>query len=380
MTSTVSWMTEELRVFQSSVRKFYELEFVPRMPGWAKNQCVDRDTWRMAAELGLLCASIPEKYGGHGGTPAHDAIIFMEQGRIGDSSFGNPLHNIVSHYIVTFGTQEQKLNWLPQMAQADKIAGIAMTEPGTGSDLQSIKTTAIRDGDEYVINGSKTYISNGLIGDLFVVVCKTDPDENAKGLSLLVVETEGLKGFSRGQPLEKIGTKGQDTTELFFEDVRVPLSALLGHSEGQGFYQLMKQLPWERLIIAITAVGLMEYAFDVTLAYVKERRAFGQTIFDFQNSRFKLAEAKTKLELLRAFVDQSLSKHLAGNLSVAEAAMAKWWGTEALCEVVDDCVQLHGGAGYMLEYPIARLYTDVRVQRIYGGSNEIMKELIARSF
>ncbi len=373
------WMTEELQIFRDAVRKFYKKEFIPRASEWRRNHCVGSHIWKLAAEQGLLCASIPEEYGGMGGSAAHDAVIFMEQGRIGDSAFGNPLHNIVSHYILAFGTEDQKHHWLPKMARGERIAGIAMTEPGTGSDLQNISTTAIRDGDEYVINGAKTYISNGLIGNLFVVVCKTDPSEAAKGVSLLVVETDDLEGFSRGKPLEKIGTPGQDTAELFFDNVRVPATALLGDQTGQGFYQLMEQLPWERLLIGITAVGLMEYALETTLEYVHNRKAFGKTIFQFQNSRFKLAEAKTKLELLRAFVDQSLVKHLDNALTVEEAAMLKWWSTDTLCEIVDDCVQLHGGAGYMLEYPIARLYADVRVQRIYGGSNEIMKELVARS-
>ncbi len=379
MMGSPAWMNEEVEAFQASMKKFYLKEFVPRMPTWEANHCVEPEIWQLAAGQGMLCTSIPECYGGMGGTAAHDAVVFMEQGAIGDSSFGNPLHNIVAHYILAFGTEAQKQDWLPKLAAAERIGGIAMTEPAAGSDLQAITTTARRDGDHYVINGSKTYISNGLIGNLFIVVCKTNPDAKAKGVSLLVVETEGLAGFSRGQPLRKIGTQGQDTAELFFDEVRVPQTALLGHLEGQGFYQLMQQLPWERLLIAITAVGLLDYAISLTVEYTRQRRVFGGSLFDLQNTRFKLAEARTKLELLRAFVNQSIQKYMDGQLSAAEASMAKWWSTDALCDVVDDCVQLHGGAGVMLDYPIARLYADVRVQRIYGGSNEIMKELIARS-
>lgn len=374
------WITDDLAIFQDSVRKFIERELVPHEDRWWKQQHVDRDAWRQAGEFGMLCASIPEEYGGGGGTFAHEAIIAYEQARAIASSLGTNVHSgIVAHYLLRYGSDAQKRRWLPKMATGEMVAAIAMSEPGAGSDLKNVKTRAVRDGDHYVINGSKTFISNGLLADLVCVVVKTDPDKGAKGVSIVVVETAGLPGFRRGRVLEKIGQKGQDTAELFFDDVRVPCANLLGAEEGQGFYQLMQQLPQERMIIALGALGSMERALDDTVAYVRARKVFGTDLIDLQNTRFKLAECKTNARIARVFVDDCIAKVLRGELDPETAAMAKWWCTQRAGEIIDECLQLHGGYGYMLEYPIARLYVNSRVSRIYGGSNEIMKELIART-
>lgn len=374
------WITDDLAIFQDSVRKFIERELVPHEDRWWKQQHVDRDVWRQAGEFGMLCASIPEEYGGGGGTFAHEAIIAYEQARAIASSLGTNVHSgIVAHYLLRYGSDAQKRRWLPKMATGELVAAIAMSEPGAGSDLKNVKTRAVRDGDHYVINGSKTFISNGLLADLVCVVVKTDPDKGAKGVSIVVVETAGLPGFRRGRVLEKIGQKGQDTAELFFDDVRVPCANLLGAEEGQGFYQLMQQLPQERMIIALGALGSMERALDDTVAYVRARKVFGTDLIDLQNTRFKLAECKTNARIARVFVDDCIAKVLRGELDPETAAMAKWWCTQRAGEIIDECLQLHGGYGYMLEYPIARLYVNSRVSRIYGGSNEIMKELIART-
>lgn len=374
------WITDDLAIFQDSVRKFIERELVPHEDRWWKQQHVDRDAWRQAGEFGMLCASIPEEYGGGGGTFAHEAIIAYEQARAIASSLGTNVHSgIVAHYLLRYGSDAQKRRWLPKMATGELVAAIAMSEPGAGSDLKNVKTRAVRDGDHYVINGSKTFISNGLLADLVCVVVKTDPDKGAKGVSIVVVETAGLPGFRRGRVLEKIGQKGQDTAELFFDDVRVPCANLLGAEEGQGFYQLMQQLPQERMIIALGALGSMERALDDTVAYVRARKVFGTDLIDLQNTRFKLAECKTNARIARVFVDDCIAKVLRGELDPETAAMAKWWCTQRAGEIIDECLQLHGGYGYMLEYPIARLYVNSRVSRIYGGSNEIMKELIART-
>ncbi|MCP3726659.1 acyl-CoA dehydrogenase family protein [Paraburkholderia sp. CNPSo 3272] len=374
------WITDDLVLFQDSIRKFIERELVPHEERWWKQQHVDREVWRKAGEFGMLCASIPEEYGGGGGTFAHEAIIALEQSRAMVSSLGTNVHSgIVAHYILRYGTEEQKHKWLPKMASGERVAAIAMSEPGAGSDLKSIKTRAVRDGDHYVINGSKTFISNGLLADLICVVVKTDPAQGAKGVSIVVVETDGLPGFRRGRVLEKMGQKGQDTAELFFDDVRVPCANLLGTEEGKGFYQLMQQLPQERMIIALGALSAMEKALDVTTAYVRERKVFGMSLLDMQNTRFKLAECKTHATIARTFIDDCMAKVLRGELDAETAAMAKWWCTQRSCEIVDECLQLHGGYGYMMEYPIARLYVNARVSKIFGGSNEIMKELIART-
>lgn len=379
-TSQSPWITEDLSMFQDAIRKFIERELVPHEERWWKQQHVDRETWRKAGEIGMLCASIPEEYGGGGGSFAHEAIIAYEQSRALASSLGTNVHSaIVAHYILRYGTEAQKQRWLPKMATGEMVGAIAMSEPGAGSDLKSVKTRAVRDGDHYVINGSKTFISNGLLADLICVVVKTAPDKGAKGVSIVVAETAGLEGFRRGRVLEKIGQKGQDTAELFFDNVRVPCDNLLGDEEGRGFYQLMQQLPQERMIIAVGALGAMERALDETVAYVRDRQVFGTSLIELQNTRFKLAECKTHATIARAFVDDCMAKVLRGDLTPETAAMAKWWCTQKSCEIIDECLQLHGGYGYMAEYPIARLYVNARVGKIYGGSNEIMKELIART-
>jgi acyl-CoA dehydrogenase len=375
-----SWQTEDLDPFRDLVRTFFAKEVTPHQERFAEQQHVDRELWRKAGEIGLHCVSIPEAYGGGGGTFAHEAVLLEEQARAGDSSFGIGVHSgIVAHYLLAYGTEAQRHRWLPQLAAGELVGAIAMTEPGAGSDLQGITTRAVRDGDEYVINGAKTFITNGGQAGLVIVVAKTDPGQGAKGISLLVVQTDRAEGFRRGRVLNKVGLHGQDTAELFFDDVRVPAANLLGEVEGQGFGQLMRQLPQERLIIAVGSIAAIERAVEVTVEYVKQRRAFGRELFDFQNTRFVLAECATEAAVTRSFVDDCIERHLADELDATTAAMAKWWSTDRLCRVVDDCVQLFGGYGYMTEYPIARAWADARVQRIYGGTNEIMKELIARS-
>lgn len=377
------WMSEELVILRDQARRFLEREMVPHRERWEQAGVVDREAWKKAGAAGLLCASIPEEYGGGGGTRAHDVVIAEETGRAGlggGFGAGNGVHsNIVAHYILNYGTEEQKKRWLPGMATGGLIGAIAMTEPGTGSDLQSVRTTAKRDGDHYVINGQKTFITNGQNADLVFVVAKTDATAGASGVSIIAVETEKAKGFRRGRNLEKIGMHAQDTSELFFDDVRVPRENLLGATEGQGFKQLMVQLAWERLSCAFGAVVAMERAVELTVDYVKERKAFGQPIMGFQNTQFKLAEAKTQAVIARTFVDELMMRLLAGTLDPATAAMAKWWTTDAQCKVIDECLQFFGGYGYMTEYPIARMYQDARVQKIYAGTNEVMKLLIART-
>ncbi len=307
-------------------------------------------------------------------------MIAQEQGRAGISGFGNSVHSgIVAHYIEAYGTEEQKKKWLPKMATGEMVAAIAMTEPGTGSDLQGVRTTARKEGNQYVLNGQKTFITNGQQATLICVVAKTDPNAGAKGISLIMVETEEVEGFRRGRNLDKIGQHAQDTSELFFDDVKVPTSNLLGAAEGMGFIQLMQQLPQERLIIAVQACVAMEKAVQVTADYVKERTAFGKRILDFQNTQFKLAECKTEATIARVFTDDCAVKLLDGKLDATTAAMAKWWTTQKQCEIVDTCLQFFGGYGYMMEYPIAQMYADGRIQKIYGGTNEIMKLLIART-
>jgi acyl-CoA dehydrogenase len=381
MSATQSpWITDDLVIFQDSIRRFIANELVPHEERWWKQQYIDRDMWLKAGEFGMLLPSIPEQYGGGGGTFAHDAIVTLEQSRAMCTSLGTNVHSgIVAHYLLRYASEEQKLDWLPKMARGELVAAIAMSEPGAGSDLQAIKTRAVRDGDQYVINGSKTFITNGYHADIILVVAKTDPEKGAKGTSIIVVETKDLAGFRRGRILEKIGQKGQDTTELFFDDVRVPAANLLGPEEGKGFVQLMQQLPQERMIIALGALATMERAVEETAEYVRSRKVFGQTLLDLQNTRFKLAECKSIATIARAFVDDCMVKVLKGELSGETAAMAKWWSTEQNCKVIDECLQLHGGYGYMLEYPIARMYANARVGRIFGGSNEIMKEIIART-
>jgi acyl-CoA dehydrogenase len=323
---------------------------------------------------------MPEEYGGAGGTFAHESAINEAIGHVGVDGFGIALHNaIVAPYILHYGSEEQKKKWLPKLATGEMIGAIAMTEPGAGSDLQGVKTRAVRDGNHYSISGSKTFITNGQLANLIIVVAKTDPEKGAKGTSLIVVETDEVEGFERGRNLDKIGLKANDTSELFFNEVRVPTSNLLGSEEGQGFIQLMQQLPQERLLIGTQAIAMIERALAVTIDYVKERKAFGQPVLNFQNTQFRLAELKTEATIGRVFYNDCVARHIAGGLDPATASMAKYWLTDLQCKVVDECLQLHGGYGYMNEYPIARMYRDARVQRIYGGTNEIMKLLIARS-
>ena len=374
-----SWSTTELEDLRDLARTFCQKELVPNQERWAAEKKVDRELWTKAGEVGLLALSIPEEYGGGGGTFAHEAVLYEEQARSGDSAWGVTVHNgIVAHYILEYANEEQKKAWLPKFASGEMVGAVAMTEPGTGSDLQGIKTRAVRDGDHYVINGAKTFITNGFHADLVVVAVKTDPDAGAQGVSLIAVETD-TPGFSRGRILDKVGLKGQDTAELNFDDVRVPVANLLGAQEGLGFIQLMQQLPQERLIIAVTAVAGMEAAIDQTIAYTKDRQAFGRPVYNFQNTKFKLAEAATEAAVSRAFLDQCIERHLRKELDVQGAAMAKLWTTERVNKVVDDCLQLFGGYGYMTEYPIARAWADIRISRIFGGTSEIMKEIISRT-
>jgi acyl-CoA dehydrogenase len=375
--------SEEMDIFSDAVGQFFEKECAPHVPAWRKAGVVPREIWTRAGEMGLLCASIPEEYGGAGGDFRHEAIIIEQQQWKGIDGFGITLHNaIIAPYIHFYGSEEQKRRWLPKLATGEMVCAIAMTEPGTGSDLQNIRTTARRDGNGYVINGSKTFISNGQTANLILVCAKTDPTKGAKGISIMVVETdevEGAGGFKRGRNLEKIGQHAADTSELFFEDVRVPASALLGPEEGQGFVQLMQQLPQERHIIGLQGIGMIERALAETVAYVKQRKAFGQTIFDFQNTQFKLAEAKTEATVAKVFADHCTELLLQGKLDAATASMSKYWISDLQCKIIDECLQLFGGWGYMDEYPIAQMYADARVQRIYGGANEVMKLLIART-
>ncbi|WP_375489029.1 acyl-CoA dehydrogenase family protein [uncultured Jatrophihabitans sp.] len=374
-----TWSDDDVEAFRELAHTFLAKECAPNEQRWGDQQHIDREVWTKAGELGLLCPSIPTEYGGGGGTFALEAALIEEQTRALAPSLGTSVHStIVAHYINAYGTEEQKQRWLPKLASGEYVGAVAMTEPGTGSDLQSIKTKAIRTGDEYVIDGSKTFISNGFHANLIVTVAKTDPDNTAKGISLVVVETDELDGFSRGRVLKKIGQHGQDTAELFFDGVRVPATNVLGTDEGQGFAQLMQQLPQERLIIAVGAVAAVEVTLARTLEYTKERQAFGKSIFNFQNTRFKLAEVATTAKIARVFIDDCIAKHIRGELDIPTASMAKWWTTQMQCDVADECLQFFGGYGYMAEYPISRMYTDARIQKIYGGTNEIMKEIISR--
>jgi acyl-CoA dehydrogenase len=378
------WMNPELEMLRDAARRFFETECVPHQDDWARQKHADRAIWRRAGELGLLCAGIPEAYGGSGGGFLHEAVICEEQMRALVNSFSLNVHSgIVAHYLLDYGSEAQKQRWLPRMATGELVAAIAMTEPGAGTDLQRIKTSAVREregeGDHYVVNGAKTFITNGLHAGLICVAVKTDTQAGAKGVSLLMIETDDLPGFRRGKLLDKIGQQGQDTVELFFSDMRVPVENLLGAEEGRGFAQLMQQLPRERLLLAIGSAATMQRAVDDTLAYVRERQVFGAPLMDMQNTRFKLAECQTRATIARTFLDDCVARLEAGTLDVPTSAMAKWWVTEATCQVIDECLQLHGGYGYMSEYPIARMYTDARVSRIYGGANEVMKEIIARA-
>ncbi|MCH7337356.1 acyl-CoA dehydrogenase family protein [Acinetobacter sp. NIPH 2699] len=370
---------EEHEAFRETVRKFYEKEVIPNTEKYEQQQHVDRDLWNKAGALGLLCTTMPEEYGGSGVDRLYSMILIEEQAYAGDSATGFSLHSdIVANYINNFGNEEQKQKWLPKMATGETVTAIAMTEPGTGSDLQAVRTTAVLDGDEYVINGSKIFITNGYLCDMAIVVCKTGSgDKGSANLSLLIVEADRV-GFSKGKPLNKVGMKGQDTCELFFDDVRVPKENLLG-MEGMGFIMLMKELAWERMLVAIICQGGAEASLAHTIQYTKDRKAFGKPIGAFQNTRFKLAEMRTEIDICRAYLDRCMELQIEGTLGVDAAAAAKYKLSDMFSKVVDECVQLHGGYGYMLEYPIARAYIDNRANRIYAGTNEIMKELISRS-
>ena len=373
------WMDDDLRMLREAVSRFVESEMVPHEARWRAQHRVDRETWRSAGEAGFLLMDVPDEFGGGGGDFRHEAVLYEELARRGISGFGQGVHSIAAHYVLNYGTPEQKSRWLPRMARGELIGAIAMTEPGAGSDLKGIRTRAVRDGDQYVINGSKIFITNGSIATILMLVVRTDPADRSRGLSIIMVETEGLAGYRVGRVLDKMGMTAQDTAELFFEDVRVPADCLLGGAEGEGMHQLMGDLPYERLTIAVGGVGMMEGAVAETLRYVNERKAFGQSIASFQNTRFKLAEVATKTRVARTFVDDCIRRLVAGSLDTETAAMAKWWVTDTQQEVIDECVQLHGGYGYMNEYLVCRMFADSRVQRIYGGTNEIMKELISRS-
>ena len=379
MEYTSPWMNAELEGFRDAVRRFVDTEIVPNQEHWRKQQHVDRTVWDKGGEMGILLADIPEQYGGSGGSFAHQSVVFEELGYAGDMAFGIHVHAIVAHYILNQGTEEQKLNYLPKLASGEMVAAIAMSEPGAGSDLKGIRTTAIAGAGGYKVNGSKTFISNGYLADLILVVVKTDPAAGAKGVSLLLLETKNNPGFRVGRILEKVGQKGQDTCELFFDDAHVPLGNVLGGVEGRGFAQLMTELPYERTILGVAGVAAIERALQLTVEHTKERKAFGQALFDMQNTRFVLAEIKTEATIARIFIDRCIEDMIAGRMDTVQASMAKYWISDLQCKVIDQCVQLFGGYGYMLEYPIAQMYVDARVQRIYGGANEIMKEIIARS-
>ena len=374
-----SWTDPDLDQFRDTVVRFIEEEMLPDDEAARKRGHVGHDIWRKAGATGLLCTDIPDTWGGGGGDFRHEVVFYEEMCRRSLTGMNASVHSIVAHYFLNHGTEEQKRHYLPRMARGEIVGAIAMTEPGTGSDLQGIRTRAQRVGDHYVLNGSKTFISNGFLAGVVLVVCKTDPAQGASGTSILIVDTENCPGFRVGRVLDKMGLKAQDTSELFFDDVKVPVTQLLGGKEGQGFYQLMGDLPYERLIIGVTALAAMEGAYEATLAYVRERQAFGQPIANFQNTKFKLAEVATEIKVGRAFMDRCVEDLVAGKLDTATASMAKLWGSEAQGRVIDTCLQLFGGYGYMNEYLIARMYADARIQRIYGGTSEIMKEVISRA-
>lgn len=374
-----SWLDADLAIYRNTVERFVETEMLPEDEAARKRGHVGHELWRRAGELGVLCADIPEQYGGGGGDFRHEALLYEAMSRRGLSGMSPSVHSIVAHYFLNHGTEEQRQRFLPRMARGELVGAIAMTEPGTGSDLQGVRTRAERHGDHYLLNGSKTFITNGYLAGVVLVVAKTDPAARARGMSTFIVETSHAKGFSVGRVLDKIGLKAQDTAELFFDNVEIPADNLLGGVEGQGFYQLMSDLPYERLMIGVIAVAAMEGAYQVTLDYVRQRAAFGKPIAEFQNTKFKLAEIATTIKVARTFVDQCVLDLVAGKLDTATASMVKLWTSEQQGKVIDECLQLHGGYGCMNEYLVARMYADARIQRIYGGTSEIMKEVIARS-
>jgi acyl-CoA dehydrogenase len=374
------WMDDDLAMYRQAVARFVDAEMVPHDARWREEHNVGHEIWRKAGALGFLCADIPAEYGGAGGDFRHEVVLYEELARRGLTGFGQGVHSIAAHYLLNHGTEAQRRRYLPRLASGELIGAIAMTEPGAGSDLQGIRSRAERSGDDYLVNGSKIFITNGFLAGLVLLVVKTDTTLGAKGTSILLVETEQLSGYRVGRFLDKVGQRAQDTNELFFDQVRVPADRLLGGVEGRGFAQLMSDLPYERLIVAVQAVATMEGALEETLRYVRGRKAFGKSLVEFQNARFRLAEAATTTRVARTFIDRCIQDQLEGSLDDVGASMAKYWSTDMLQQVVDECVQLHGGYGYMNEYLVARMFADARVMRIYGGTNEIMKELIARSF
>jgi len=374
-----SWMDSDLELYRDTVERFVETELLPGDEEARKRGNVGHEIWKRAGELGLLCTDIPEEYGGGGCDFRYEAVLYEAMSRRGLTGMSVSVHSIVAHYFLNHGTDEQKKKYLPRMARGELVGAIAMTEPGAGSDLQGVRTRAERKGDQYVINGSKTFITNGYLAGVVLVVAKTDSLAGAHGTSILIVETKDCEGYSVGRVLDKIGLKAQDTSELFFDNVRVPADNLLGGVEGKGFYQLMSDLPYERTMIGVIAVAAMEGAYLATLDYVRERKAFGKSIAEFQNTKYKLAEIATTIKVARTFVDRCVTELIAGTLDAAGASMLKLWTSEQQGRVIDECVQLHGGYGYMNEYLVARMYTDARVQRIYGGTSEIMKEVISRA-
>lgn len=373
-----AWMTQDVAQFREVARRFAREHLEPADLEWRAGKQASRAAWRKAGELGLILPDIPEEYGGAGGTPAHAAVAFEAVAYSGNSGLGLGLNYIVGHYLLRYGTEAQKRRWLPGLASGEVVGAIAMTEPGTGSDLQAVRTRAERRGDGYVINGSKIFISNGQLCDMVVVVAKTDPSQGSKGVSLIIVDA-ATPGFRRGKALDKLGMEGQDTSEMFFDDCTVPSDCLLGGQEGRGFYQLMEQLAFERAQIAVNAVGAMTRAYDLALDYVKQRSAFGKALIDFQNTRFVLADVKATVLASSTFAGLIVQKWIDGTLDPATASMGKFWLSERQGEVIDRCLQLFGGYGFMREYPIARLYADARAQRIYGGANEIQRELVGRT-
>ena len=374
-----TWANEELDAWRESVARFVEDEVAPADAKAREQGHLDPSFWRRAGELGMLCTDIPDTFGGAGGDFRHEAVVHEELARRSLLSLNTGVHSIAAHYFLNHGTPQQQEDFLPRMVTGELVGALAMTEPGAGSDVQAIRTRARRDGDQWVLNGSKTFISNGLLAGVIMVLAKTDPNAGAKGISIFVVETAKAPGFRVGKLIDKIGLKGQDTTELFFDEMRLPANALLGEIEGRGFAQAMGDLPYERTIIGVSSVAAMEGALAATLTYVRERQVFGQRLADLQNTKFKLAEIATQVKVARVFIDDCIKRLAAGALDTATASMAKLWCSEAQARVVDECLQLFGGYGYTTEYMISRMYTDARIQRIYGGTNEIMKEVISRA-
>ena len=373
------WMNDELRMFRKTARHFIEKEFVPHQDCWRKDQRPADDAWLKAGETGLLLSDLPAQYGGGGGTFAHEAVVVEELARVG-VHFATFIQSSIAHYVLDYAAEDQKREWLPRMAAGELVGAIAITEPNAGSDVKGIRTTARRSGSHYVINGSKTFVTNGWHAGLVCVAVKTDPEAaGLKGISLIAIETRNLPGYRIGRSLHKVGMHGQDTCELFFDDVRVPASNLLGGVEGRGFSQIMDKMNYERLAIAVAALATAERAVELTSKYVNERKAFGNALVEFQNTRFKLAECQTEAHIGRVFLDHCIEDFIAGRIDHTTVAMAKYWLSDCECRIVDECLQLHGGYGYMTEYPIARMWTDSRVHRIYAGTNEVLKELIASS-